>query len=138
MSTSGQMEKVMTKTSTENGYSIIEKINITKHWNHLPKTAKVLLIGYTGIALGTFATTTYTNGQFELMKARSTPAYTNATSLDKTMISWKAAKLGCSRNVWAHFGESLVFPFKIISNCMPSLVLALNPESTAITPIKRE
>lgn len=121
-------EKILTKnTTTTDGFSILEKINISSKWSSLSKPVKYGIIGYTTAVLAAFVSETYNDGKNSLLKQRNSDVYKSVTFNGKKSLDWQAVKDGCRHNAWRKFWESTIFPVKIISNVTPGLVLFFNP-----------
>ena len=43
---------------------------------------------------------------------------------------WEATLYGCREDSWDHFVGALVWPFTLVRNSVPKLVMALNPNQT--------
>lgn len=79
-------------------------------------------IGYMSIGLLHFAVLTYNDGKTALIMYRND----NTEKYDPNQ-EWLAVKFGCRKNLGENLFESFMFPYTIISNLLPSLIMLLNP-----------
>lgn len=122
-STEGTIEKTIIKNSTENGYSIFEKINLVERFSKLSPWARRSLMIYGALAAGGFTIATYNDGRTELMDY-----YKNPSMYGGHKSEWDAAKKGCKKNVWSNFVQSVFFPYTAVSNVMPYIVIGTTPK----------
>ena len=121
-SESGSIEESITKEFSENGTSVVKKINVFKNWSKMGTGMKVFLGTYFSLFTSSYIFSTYSDGKENLLLFRE-------GKLDSSILTdWQAAKLGCKKNVWRNFVESVIFPYTLFSNVMPSIVLKLNPK----------
>ncbi|MCZ6910747.1 MAG: hypothetical protein O7C56_07520 [Rickettsia endosymbiont of Ixodes persulcatus] len=100
---------------------------------------KIGLGAYGFCVTSSFLVATYNDGKDELLKSRTVHnKYINDPETrysykyindpeTRYRLDWEAVRKGCSDKPFVNFWESVIFPFTLISNVMPRLVIALNP-----------
>ena len=122
--TEGSIQQTITKESTKNGMSIIEVINVRKHWSTLTPVTKYVVIGYVSAAGLLYLTRIYNDGKESLMKFRKDKTTGGSKFKDDDEMS--VTMKGCRSNSWSHFFDSIIFPYSIAAEIMPRIVLWLN------------
>ncbi len=119
------LEKTRT-IKTKDGWNVVEKVRESVNWNKWSKTQKWTFYGYSTFVTTFFLTSTYSDGKQNLIQYRS---HSNKKQLSYN-TEYDAVKHGCTDQMFRRFVNSVVFPWTVISNSMPMLVLALNKETT--------
>jgi hypothetical protein len=96
--------------------------SVAETWNGLGNSVKIGLITYTVCTMFGFMLSTYNDGKEELVKRR------NDRNAYNKKDDWISVKKACKQHVFKNFVDSIIFPFTIVSNIMPKIVLWLNPE----------
>ena len=125
-----------TKGTTTKETSIINGIKNTIHntrivttWNQWSKFKKITVVFYIGTVLGTFGTSCYIDGKRGLLKHREEVVSYNGIDTKNKQSIFKNEYDAVWNNIngYKNFWESLFFPWTLISNAMPWLVIKLNP-----------
>jgi hypothetical protein len=120
----GSIERTITKKFVEkDGGSVIEKKSFLQTFSRMSRGKKIFLGVYGILATGGFAMSVHNDGREELLKHRS------RTKKDMFDSDWDAVKYGCERDLGFNFFRSLFFPYTILSDMMPHIVLATTKNS---------
>lgn len=117
------LEKTRT-IKTKDGWNVVEKVRESVNWNKWSTKQKWAFYGYGTFVTTFFLTSTYSDGKQNLIQYRSHP------NKNQSKTEYDAVKYGCTNGMFSRFVNSVVFPWTVISNSMPMLVLALNKETT--------
>lgn len=105
----------------DQGFKIIERFNVVRHWNNMGRGTKCALAAYGAFALSYYMFASYNDGKEALLTYRQNP------DASQYADEWIAVRSGCSEHAWDHFVSSIIFPWKALSSVAPSVVLWMNP-----------
>ena len=94
-------------------------------WQQTPLWKKYMGGIYLGGGMSYAGLRSYNDGKTELLAVRRQRHQQTTPAED-----WAAVARGCRENSWDHFLGASLWPFTIVRNCMPKLVLLLNPVTT--------
>lgn len=127
----------MSRNYEENGFNILQKINIIETVSNMDPTIKLIFIVYFLCIPVNFIIASYSDGKNALLKYRSSSEYVNNVvnndAVNKDHIikynsnkEWSIVYEECSKNNYNNMISSLIFPYTVFSKIVPSLILALN------------
>lgn len=127
-----------------NVFIFFKQLPATVYFNSLPQPIKMTTYAYIGGLLSYNALTAYTdskkalnvyhskhypefkdkyNGEFNYEQVSQERYY---KQLKTCTTDWEAAKLGASYFKWTRLWNSIVFPVTMVSDIVPSIVIALH------------
>lgn len=97
-------------------------------FQQLPAPIKWTSIAYVCTSLIYTCIGSYLDSKEYLMKFRNNELYHFDSFNRETIKSeWDAVKYGAQLKFWRRFFHSLIWPYSLVSNIIPGLVLYLNP-----------
>lgn len=130
--------QIIKKVSDVKGETVLQKINIIKKWSTMSRNTRIFMGVYGSLAFLTFSSSEYRDGKSELIKSRIERLDKKNKIIDYSQeesdesLDWLAVKNGCSENTLGNFIGCIFFPFNLISDAMPSLILYLNPSTDSV------
>jgi len=110
------------KTVDAEGYSIIETFNIKRHWEEADPKVKYMVYSYLMLVILSFSFGIYSDGKSALFQIRhNKPGISDEVAYD-------IVKEACKKDAFTKFLDSLILPYTLISNIVPTLVFWLNPK----------
>jgi hypothetical protein len=108
---------------------------VTSYYRQMSPFTKKLLVGYGLAVTATFATETYNVGKSELKYYRIDPSGWAADQKDQwgyfikdahKIDEWTAVKNACKKDAFCRFASSVLFPYMLFNNVVPTLVIGLS------------
>lgn len=128
-STDATIKKIITQEMEGEGKEkILKKINIVQRITTMSSTKKKVLATYLTISGLCYTTATYNKGKVALERHRNA-IKTNNLYAKKNTSEWEIVKDGCSTDSWLTFWDSIVFPWKFVTQSVPYVVLKLNVDN---------
>lgn len=128
----GRMDQTITNETIVNGQKVIESTRIVKTWDRLSIRTRACIASYLTVLFGHYSYLIYEDGKTRLINYRNTSKTHN--DISGLYSEWDAVKLGCNTRPGLRFVESLVFPYTVVTNLMPRMVLWLNPAPAMTSP----
>ncbi len=95
---------------------------IKKTWVNTSENKKICIISYFAGVTCCFISDVYTDGKRELTFRRN---HRNSYSENE---DFKAMKCACTNNIYHNLFDAIIFPYIVLSNLMPVIILTLNPK----------
>lgn len=119
MSRNEERSTEMTRNHEENGFKILQKINIIETVSNMDPRTKWVLVLYCLSVSVSFIVASYSDGKTDLFNYRTSSNYDSNRE-------WSVVYEGCSKNNHENMISSLIFPYTVFSRIAPYLVLAFN------------
>jgi hypothetical protein len=128
MTTTGETETKIVKVFDKNGNATSSSLysqitTIKQRFSQMSPNMKRFLGAYVALGAISMCYDTYNEGKEKLIEVRY---YNKNTGLQSKRNEWSYVKNACSDGSFGRFIDNVVWPTKIYSNIMPSIIFKMN------------